>query len=305
MGSIYSCANDDVSSQDNGSQDPLTDVVQDDSGITPDSSDHTTSDTFATDALPSSNPWSKDAVTRVNFYRNLAGLSPVAEDPVLSAACQKHAEYMALHRVLTHDENPELPGYSEEGAFAGKFSNIAYGYSTITLAIDKWIEGIYHRLPLFEPGLSTIGVGMAQNYWCLDVISGAEFYLQHEPIAYPADGQVDVPVLFDGTESPNPLPESLSAPTGYFVSLQFDHDTELGENFKMLLYQNGILVESFVRYPNDVSDPNSLLQRVTVSLTALKPLRNGTTYEVVARGIVDGNPYEKIWTFNTKAAPQH
>lgn len=262
-------------------------------------------DTLDSRSLQKENPWAEIAVQQVNYYRSLVGLDAVVEDPLLSVACQKHAEYMALNQVLTHNEDPTLPGYSEDGAHAGKFSNIAYGYPTIVVAIDKWIEGIYHRLPLFEPGLAKIGVGMAQNYWCLDVINGAVFYLQHEPIAYPADNQRDVPILFDGTESPNPLPESLSAPTGYFISLQFDHDTVLGDDFELLLYHETNVIDSFVRYPNDESDPNRQLQRATVSLTAKKPLRYNTSYEVVAVGTVDGQLYEKVWRFTTKTMPQH
>src|SRR5688572_15962917 len=70
---------------------------------------------------------------RVNHYRKIAGLKPVASDEKYSAGCLSHAKYLLANYdhhlsagVSMHAEVQGRDGFSKEGAEAGKASNIHY-----------------------------------------------------------------------------------------------------------------------------------------------------------------------------------
>ena len=83
-------------------------------------------------ARPRCAPW----LARLNHYRSLAGLPPVAEDPALSEGDALHARYLvksyaeAIRRGgiggEAHEENRASPWYTVKGADAGKASDVSY-----------------------------------------------------------------------------------------------------------------------------------------------------------------------------------
>ena len=54
----------------------------------------------------------KLGLDRTNCYRNLMALSHGVLDPLLDAATQSHAEYMATHNTMTHGEDSSKAGYT-------------------------------------------------------------------------------------------------------------------------------------------------------------------------------------------------
>ena len=57
----------------------------------------------------------------VNYYRGLALLPPVAEDPALTDGAQKHARYIILNNIVEPFElSIGRQGYTSEGAVAAE-----------------------------------------------------------------------------------------------------------------------------------------------------------------------------------------
>jgi FHA domain-containing protein len=136
-------------------------------------------------ALP---PW----LARLNHYRSLAGLPPVAEDPALSEGDALHARYLvksyaeAIRRGgiggEAHEENRASPWYTAKGADAGKASDVSYWqagkgppaagttsdspdspdampWGSPGWSIDGWVGIPFHRLSLLSPYLRRTGFG--------------------------------------------------------------------------------------------------------------------------------------------------
>src|SRR5262249_55549004 len=94
-----------------------------------------------------------------------AGLSPVVLDERLSRGCRLHARYVVRNLehpkaagLGIHDEHANLPGYTEEGARAGKRGVIAV-VSDPADSLTGWMATIYHRVPLLDPSVDRIGWG--------------------------------------------------------------------------------------------------------------------------------------------------
>ena len=133
---------------------------------------------------------------RVNYYRAMAKLPPVVEDPSLSKGDLAHATYLVKnfrdkieHGGLgaeMHTENPTLPGFTPAGLAAGKGSVMdewympgsasgVYGGAGASdpeewtaerapgspeWSIDGWMSLPFHRMPLLNPRLASAGFGM-------------------------------------------------------------------------------------------------------------------------------------------------
>lgn len=107
----------------------------------------------------------KKSLALLNAYRATCGLPLVRLDPVLSAACEKHCLYLkqnlghpSTEGLGMHNEDPQLPGYTADGAKAGK-----EGVITITnqplAAVPAWMDTLYHRIPLIDPRVQKVGFG--------------------------------------------------------------------------------------------------------------------------------------------------
>src|SRR3954453_13491098 len=78
----------------------------------------------ASAASPAFIPPTAGWLTTVNYYRAMAGVGPVSEDPAMSAAAAAHSCYM-LYNGISHDEMPGLQGYTPEGDAARNSGNVA------------------------------------------------------------------------------------------------------------------------------------------------------------------------------------
>ncbi len=168
-------------------------------------------------------------LAHVNVYRAAAGLTPVRLDPKLSAGCMEHANYMKLNRgtdamigLNAHKQRPELPGASPAGAACGKAADLFPEVSDLDAAVDGWMASLYHRRPMLNPALQTIGVGYAElpegTLMAALMFADADESKGTWPVHYPATGQTDVPLEF-GNEVPNPIPANGKG--GYPLTLQF------------------------------------------------------------------------------------
>jgi len=161
-------------------------------------------------------PANADWLTTVNYYRSLAGLSGVVENPEWSAGAVAHSQYMVRNQVLSHDEDAGNPWTSPAGKAAANNGNVALNSSasaTPRQVIEQWMTAPFHSIGLLRPNLRQTGFGMFNDssspLWdtgaTIDVLRGQD----------PAAGRPSAPVVFpgDGTvtsldrmsaESPDP-----------------------------------------------------------------------------------------------------
>ncbi len=243
----------------------------------------------------------QQVLARLNEIRRIAGLAPVAIDPALSKGCRLHAEYLVRNATATsaqglgaHDEDPKLPGYTPEGEKAGKASDISY--KEPPAAVESWMSGLFHRVPIIMPGLKKIGLGWAKSadggtISVMDVVSGRGGG-PATIVAYPADKQKDVPLAL-GREIPRPAPTDSG---GYPVTLTFHEDQKV-TGVTATLRVDKEDVECHLSTPEKPADAR--YQRNTVCLIAREPLKPATTYTVTVTAKIGTKPFTRTWSFTT------
>ncbi len=182
-----------------------------------------------------------DWLWRINYYRRMARLPAVTEDPSLSDGDFKHSRYLVKRMIRTgapavgaeaHSEDPSDPWYTPEGLQAAQRSDVqgAGEFSGVD-AVDAWVNVPLHRLSILYPYLLSAGYG----YYCESRSCEAALATQPQPsfprtstgpspVEFPPDG-ASVPIgRFSGAEWPEPLTScrGYSAPVGYPITLQFD-----------------------------------------------------------------------------------
>src|SRR5208282_2600782 len=185
-------------------------------------------------------------LTLLNWYRRLCKLAPVSEDSRLSAGDHAHVQYLLTNYSDTlrsgtlpgeemHLEREGSPGYTPEGADAGKQSDVDFMYwhgakpsGLVNFAILDWISGAFHRLPLLNPNLHRIGYddfcGEGLCVAALNAIQGADpprtGNLYASPVEFPPDG-AEVNLRTFTNEWPDPLTScpGYASPTGLPVTL--------------------------------------------------------------------------------------
>jgi uncharacterized protein YkwD len=262
---------------------------------------------------------STDWLGRVNFYRSLAKLPPVVEDPALSSADILHARYLVKNHLppdsRMHNEERSNVWFTPEGLAAARASDVVAPCAgcvqlSPVQAIDMWIGGPFHRLSILNRGLSHVGYGEFREVGLkAHVISvgGAwprpgAFSL---PIKFPADGTIVALNGFTG-EWPDPLAScaGFHAPSGLAVTL------ELGANVATVVEQHRFTEDGRAlahcvfdasTYANPVASAqqwgrNTLKGFGAVVLIPRSPLVPGHRYTVDL--IVSGRRYG--WSFSVE-----
>ena len=261
---------------------------------------------MAASAVAAADPTS-EIHAAVNRYRRAAGLHEVALDAALGDGCRKHVEYLRLNQgnpalagLGVHDEHPDLPGATPEGAACGKQADLFVGTDDLARAVDGFVAGIYHRRPLLDPALAKIGAA----YTTLPdgtYIVALRFAPTHTangtwPVAYPADREADVPLEL-GKEIPDPLPGASGA--GYPITLQFPPFDRVTGVAARLTDARGRDV------PCALSDPEhpatAFPQGGIVSLIPRHRLAPATTYTVAIDATWRGKSRHWSWRFTTVA----
>jgi uncharacterized protein YkwD len=258
--------------------------------------------------------WRQKALAKVNHYRAQAGLKPVVLDDQLGRGCLAHARYMAINEghpalqgLKAHDEDLSLPGASKEGDAAGKASDIATGDYEPTDAVDAWMATLYHRVPILEPNLHSIGFGCARGRrfgWVtvMNVGTGRDKGPRPHPVFYPAPDQVEVPLSFPIVgEEPNPIPDDEDGKAGYPVTAFFPHDAAPTKASGKLTDGVGKEIPCWFSSREKPANPslNAGFQGTTICLIAKDPLQPNTTYHVHLQGELAGAPWDKKWQFTT------
>ncbi len=245
------------------------------------------------------------AVERVNEYRAAAGLAPVRADPALSKGCMEHAQYMLQNRgtaamvgLEAHTQRPELPGATPAGAACGKAADLFPGVSDLGTAIDGWMAGIYHRRPMLDPGLETIGVGYAalpDGSLMAALMFGKSKQSRAWPVRYPASDQTGVQLDY-ANEVPNPIPNQGTG--GYAITLQFPP-------FDEVTGVRASLLDGKTKVPFHLSDPEhpatSFGQYGVISVIPKSTLAPERRYTVSIDATWKGVKKTWTWSFTTLA----
>jgi hypothetical protein len=276
-------------------------------------------------------PW----LARLNQYREAAKLPAVGEDDGLSSGDKKHVAYLVtnyssqivrgnLPGLEMHQESSGKPDYSAEGLNAAQHSDVDFLWwkgktpETETWAVDDWITGPFHRLPLLSPRLESVGYAQdCHNQLCVGAMNaqsdieagGAGFY--KSPIVFPPEGTV-LSLKWFTAEVPNPLTScaNYTKPTGIPITLQLGNFVAI----KMDSYSlrqvdpagDSVEVDACGFDSSTYTNPDPAMQAAAretlnafgaVVVVPREPLLAGAEYK--ASITVNGHPYD--WHFS--AAP--
>lgn len=190
---------------------------------------------------PASGP---DWLRTLNFWRAMAGVTPVRDEPDAVRGATAHARYMvknylARNPETPHHEEPSNPWYSPEGAdAAAKGAEYGPGRGSLKPAsyeVEGWMDGAFHRLGLIARNLAAASYGhYCESGVCAEVLVEDSPKADTDPLWF---GTFPEPVMFpsSGTTLPSKYatliseewPEPLSCPgytrpVGYPITLQFD-----------------------------------------------------------------------------------
>ncbi len=244
---------------------------------------------------------------RLNFYRAGLGLDPVRDNPDLSSGAAAHAHYLILNfgedirtaRPMSGDayeEKPGRSGYSENGAHAAQNLQLAWGCSSYDAdqQIDRWIEGPFHRVAVFDPLLAEVGYGEASSGGCWVATlrlppTPEESQTYPRAIEFPPDGAT-VALDWIGLEAPDPLAScpGYSRPVGLPITLQVGRlvDSKLSAHS---LTENGKPIEHCAFDAPTYLNPVPAYQKFgywnlrdegAVVIVPREPLRPGSRYAV-------------------------
>ncbi len=111
-------------------------------------------------------------VELVNEQRAAAGLSPVREDPALSAAAVIRAKETMSSFSHTRPNGSSFSTVLDQRGISYRRAgeNIAYGYDTPEKVMDAWMNSTGHRANILDPDFTAIGIGYYQGsngvkYW--------------------------------------------------------------------------------------------------------------------------------------------
>ena len=274
---------------------------------------------------PSAGKKQIEALGYVNDYRWMVGLPPVDELESINKAAQAHAFFYCTHAdkyqstgLSPHDEDQSFgEGFTGQSFFdrmlaqgysgMGGFEVIAF-YNSPRKAVDGWMETLYHRIPIIHHDSGEMGYGSAcGGPDAIDVIDfGIPANLKHPVsseliILFPYDGQVDVPISWDGLESPQPPIPPSGYPSGPIVTATFVSSMPQIEKHQILDPQANEIEHTWLTPGSD----QHLSGTETVSLYPHAPLKADMTYRVRFTGNRDGTKWELMWSFTTRPAPSY
>ena len=115
------------------------------------------------DAGTTSQPFRDSVVQRVNWYRQMAGLDTVTEDPSRSAAAQRKALVMSAEGRLSHYPSTDWACHTEVPIGGGE--NLVLGAAGVS-AVNIYMQdsgannrAVGHRRQILSPSLEEIGTG--------------------------------------------------------------------------------------------------------------------------------------------------
>ena len=266
-----------------------------------------------------------------NYRREQVGLPPLAARDGLNNAAQNHTAYMLANQTLTHDEVSGKPGYT--GATPDARIQAAYptnANAEVVAAANKWtsvanaplslspkdslvsdlINAPFHRAALlgsygsagsgYAESVGPNGGGTAAYYYqTIDLADASKGGTDSQMVAYPFDGQADVPASWVNSESPNPAPGYDGKTMGYPVSLQaINASLQFDADSFTITDAQGRNVDC-LKVDSRSSGLSSAASGLAIC-TPLAPLASGQRYSVTVNGKLGGQTVNLSWSFTTR-----
>ncbi|MBI2923975.1 MAG: hypothetical protein HYY18_23190 [Planctomycetes bacterium] len=260
-----------------------------------------------------SNDPKQRAIDALNRVRRKCRLKPVVLSEKLSDGAQKHADYLVKNDAHpstkglgAHNEDPSLPGYTEEGAKAGHQSDI--GMAQPPQAMSGMLGTFYHRIPLLHPDLKEVGIGFAKfsgerGGWgggrCVIDYSGVSDVKDEKApriVAYPAEGQTNVQRAFDN-ENPDPLPRG-DEEAGIAITLTFFDEPEVKDAAVEVTGKGGVSVDGYLS-SQEKPARSDFTNEHSITFIPSDPLDANVKHHVKVTAMVNGEAYVKEWDFTT------
>ncbi|QET02272.1 CAP domain-containing protein [Cupriavidus pauculus] len=266
-----------------------------------------------------------------NYRREQVGLPPLTARDALGTSAQNHTAYMLASQTLTHDETSGAPGFT--GATANGRIQAVYPTSATAEVVatgNRWtsaaganlsmtpkdalvvdlINAPFHRAALLgsygsagsgfaeSVGAGSNGGTSASYYQTIDLADASKGGADNLMVAYPYDGQADVPASWVNNESPNPAPAYAGQTIGYPVTLQAI-DTALAFNADTFTITDA----QGRNVPCEKVDARTAgmsgAARGLAMCTPTAPLASGTRYSVTVTGTLGGQGVNLNWSFTT------
>jgi uncharacterized protein YkwD len=268
-------------------------------------------------------------VAKLNAARRSAGLPAVANSATLSKAAQRHANYRAyndargLRDTSAHYETKGRAWYSgvrpwdrtkaaglRDGTWARQGENVVTGYgSSVSLqGIDSWLAAPYHRFPVLDANMRT--VGCANSAASASSTRAAEVLEMVWPwtaktqtiTTWPLNNQRSVATSFDRrTEAPSPFRSAGGNVVGSVVSLQASGYANLRLTATPTLKKGTTTVPVYASSPAG----DTYLPGNAVMFAAKSPLQAATRYTATVKGQVRTSggawkSFSRTWSFTTR-----
>jgi hypothetical protein len=271
-----------------------------------------------------------DGLAQLNRYRALEGLGTITLDPVSSQACAAHLEYLVCAAAtmgagyLEHTETGVPSCAVDGGEPAGEDSDIAWGQArsggqttgqSFGQAVDLWINGLYHRTPLLDPGLTRVGAASSMGYNCVDYAAAGNRTTVRavSPVLFPPDGTTNVPLEFGGNEGPCPTAADPQTATtcpssGFIVSANWygwstGNKSAISGTPTVSLTDNQtqMPVPLFAYYADMVTghDPAPGFVKNEIALVPQSNLAANHTFTVDINATISGQATDVSWSFTT------
>lgn len=237
-----------------------------------------------------------------NDLRAAIGAPLVRSDERVTAAAQRHAEYLVRNAAGGHEETPGQPGFT--GASV-RDRLVAQGYdaraaSEVATSVGPGTDGVrslwvlpYHRLGLMHPHSVVAGWGYFESAGRQATV-GVMVYDFGAPapdlLRSPADGQL-VAGTWDGQEFPDVLPAGAARPVGHPVMLMAGRARTVELRAARITGPAG-------EVPHHVVP--QLYERDYVAIVPARPLDPGSRYRVRLDLTIAGVDVVAEWGFETE-----
>ncbi len=227
-----------------------------------------------------------EAIAALNQQRAAAGIpAGITENPNWSQACALHNRYMAKTGEFGHDENPNSPYYTKDGAWAG--------HNSVLSPRSAWDSNPFETAPihlaqLLAPQLEVMGVSGADGFICATTWPG---YTRPDPsspqaYSYPGDGATGVRFSEYAAELPFTPGDFVGLPggtkTGPYVTVYVNVPSSLAGKVKLesasISGPDGPVALRSIDSNHD--QLGSYLPYYTAFLIPTKPLEPRSTYRV-------------------------
>jgi hypothetical protein len=251
---------------------------------------------------------------QLNGHRRSAAVAPLAFHAGKSRGCVLHARYLiktgyeeVRKKVGTpHEEVVGERWSTPEGLQAGR--EACLGQVRLPQGVENCIQTYYHRPVLLHPAERGVGMGWwseggMDSYGIRPANDYDPTYAGDLTVVYPGPDAKEVKREFAlGGERPEPVPGVDSTTHGNPITVSFYANRRGVKDFQIEVFAGKRRVEGWPSSPEKPSNPNAVgkFHDLTAGFIPATPFASGTRFEVRARCVLGGAPWEKTWTFVTR-----